>query len=59
MKRSSQSLEKLVGARWRARHKIEMDNPEHYFENPLIHKEIHGDKVYIPLNLNRVWNEIN
>ncbi len=31
---------------------------EHYFENPIIHREIHGEKVYVPLNLDRVWNRI-
>jgi hypothetical protein len=29
---------------------------EHSFTNPIIHREIHGDKVYVPLNMERVWN---
>ncbi|WP_161568367.1 hypothetical protein [Anaerobacillus alkaliphilus] len=25
------------------------------FKNPIIHKEIHGDKVYTPLDPSRLW----
>ena len=55
MKFSNQSLDKLVGTRKRARHKI---YSEQYTEEPIIHREIQGDRVYVPLNLNRVWNKI-
>jgi hypothetical protein len=59
MKNSNQSLDLLLGGRNLARHKSsENKNLEKYFENPIIHKEIQGDKVYVPLNLNRVWNAI-
>ena len=58
MKFSNLSLEKLVGASERARHKIRSDrNLEQHFETPIIHREIQGDRVYVPLNLYRVWNE--
>ena len=30
---------------------------ETYFEEPIIHKEIQGDRVYVPLDLNRAWNK--
>jgi hypothetical protein len=55
MKFSNQSLDKLVGTRKRARHKI---YSEQYTEEPIIHREIQGDRVYVPLNLNRIWNKI-
>ncbi|WP_197276423.1 hypothetical protein [Bacillus sp. JCM 19034] len=25
------------------------------FKNPILHREIHGDQVYIPLNKERFW----
>lgn len=25
------------------------------FKNPLIHRQINGDEVYIPLDTNRLW----
>jgi len=60
MKFSSQSLDKLLGATKKARHRIRTDySLEHYFEEPIIHREIQGDRIYVPLNLNRVWDEIN
>jgi hypothetical protein len=55
MKFSNQSLDKLVGTRQRARRKI---YSEQYNEEPIIHREIQGDRVYVPLNLNRIWNKI-
>jgi len=58
MKFSSQSLEKIVGVSKRARHKIRIESWEHYFEDPIIHREIQGERVYVPLNLNRLWNEV-
>jgi hypothetical protein len=55
---SNQSLDKLLGVSKRARHKTNRSlYLEKYFEEPIIHREIHGDRVYVPLNLNRVWNE--
>ncbi|MEO2075122.1 MAG: hypothetical protein ABGX20_06965 [Bacillus sp. (in: firmicutes)] len=58
MKFSNLSLEKLVGARERARRKVRSDrNLEQHFENPIIHREIQGERVYVPLNLYRAWNE--
>lgn len=59
MKFSTLSLEKIVGASQRARHKVKNDRSlEHYFEDPIIHKEIQGDRIYVPLNLDKVWNGI-
>lgn len=60
MKFSSLSLEKLLGHGQQARHKIRKDCClGQYFENPIIHREIQGERIYVPLNLNRVWDEIN
>lgn len=57
MKFSNQSLEKLLGNHQRARHKINNRlSMQKYFEEPIIHREIQGDKVYVPLNLARAWN---
>ncbi len=57
MKFSNQSLDTLLGGRNLARHKSGQERSlEKHFEHPIIHKEIQGDRVYVPLNLNRVWN---
>jgi hypothetical protein len=59
MKSSDLSLEKLQGSRKRARaKKSENHSFLQYFKNPIIHKQIHGEHVYVPLNIQRVWNEI-
>lgn len=59
MKYSTISMEKLLGVRKRARHKWSgIGSAAEHFEDPIIHKEIHGEKVYVPLNLNRLWNEV-
>ncbi len=57
MKFSNQSLDKLLGNRRQARHKSNDSLVlKNYFEDPIIHKEIQGDRVFVPLNLNRIWN---
>jgi hypothetical protein len=59
MKKSDQSVEKLKGLRKRARpKKSESHSLMHYFKKPIIHKEIHGDRVYVPLRISRIWNGI-
>jgi hypothetical protein len=59
MKMSNQSVEGLKGIRKRARHKRSESSPlMHYFKKPIIHKEIHGDRVHVPLRINRIWNGI-
>jgi hypothetical protein len=59
MKKSNQSIEKLKGIRKRARHHSrEGQSLMHYFKKPIIHKEIHGDRVYVPLRISRIWNGI-
>ncbi|WP_066309872.1 hypothetical protein [Bacillus sp. FJAT-29814] len=58
MKYSTVSLESLLGVRTRARRKVGRSGSlEDFFEDPIIHKEIHGGKVYVPLNLQRAWME--
>ncbi|MRX56609.1 hypothetical protein [Metabacillus idriensis] len=59
MKYSGENFENLFGVIKRARLKKEIENLGQYFENPIIHREIHGDKIYVPLNLDRVWNQIS
>lgn len=59
MKISNQSLDSLLGAVKTARHtKDEKRSLDSYFKNPIIHKQISGERVYVPLNINRVWNEV-
>lgn len=61
MKYFRESLDNLIGVDHRARHKHKntVDRLDQYFENPIIHREINGDKIYVPLNLDRVWNQIS
>jgi hypothetical protein len=50
MKYSRVNLGSLLGVTPRARRKRKMDpGIDHYFENPIIHRQIHGDEVYVPL----------
>jgi hypothetical protein len=59
MKMSDQSIEKLRGIRKRARHNLsESHSLMHYFRKPIVHREIHGDRVYVPLSISRIWNGI-
>jgi len=59
MKFSNQSLETLLGVHKKPRRKWkEINRLEQSFENPIIHREVNGDRVYVPLNLDRVWNGI-
>lgn len=51
-------FEHVLGTKTRAKHKESIDHLDQSFENLIIHKEIHGDKVYVPLDLNRVWDRI-
>jgi hypothetical protein len=60
MKFSKLNLADFFGGTVRARRKMRVDDRQDaYFENPIIHKQINGDKVYVPLNLGRVWNQVN
>lgn len=59
MKLSGEILENVLGVNHRARHKKEVDCLGQYFDNLIIHRQIHGDKIYAPLNLDRVWNQIS
>jgi hypothetical protein len=59
MKISNQNFDRLLGAQKRARTKTNKDlNWEHYFNEPIIHRTIHEDRVYVPLNLNRAWDKM-
>ncbi|MBI0578068.1 hypothetical protein IEC97_11925 [Neobacillus cucumis] len=59
MKFSNQSIEKLRGVHKRARHKVSGKRSlDQFFEDPIIHREIQGDRIYVPLNLNKVWNGV-
>lgn len=39
--------------------KKEIESLDKYFLNPIIHRQINGDEIYIPLNLDRIWNQIS
>ncbi len=41
-----------------ARHKTEGLSVDPCFSQLIIHKEIHGNKVFVPLDLKRVWNRL-
>ncbi len=41
-----------------ARHKTEGLSLDPCFTHLIIHKEIHGDKVYVPLDIKRIWNRL-
>jgi hypothetical protein len=43
-------LEEVLGISLRARPYRETREANEPFNNPIIHKQIHGDKVYVPLN---------
>ncbi|CAH0344136.1 hypothetical protein [Bacillus sp. CECT 9360] len=55
MKSTGYSLEQILGVNIRARHKREEEHFDRYFQNPIVHKQIKGDKIYVPIDLNRVW----
>jgi hypothetical protein len=51
-------IRNVLGTNSRARRQELVNNKlDHYFLNPLIHREIHGDKIYVPLDLDRIWNK--
>lgn len=58
MRLSGEGLHNFYGISPRARYKKEVDRLEHLFNNPIIHRQIHGDIVYVPLNIERIWNQI-
>jgi len=60
MKISKVNLADFFGGNVRARRKMRKEQShEANFENPIVHKQIHGEKVYVPLNIGRVWNQVN
>ncbi|WP_180271288.1 hypothetical protein [Fredinandcohnia onubensis] len=50
--------EMVLGQKPRARQKNFFGNLEGSFKNPIIHREIHGEKVYVPLDLSRIWDRM-
>lgn len=60
MKFSRQSLENLLGVKTVARHRTKTNQyREEQFKNPIIHQQIHGNKVYVPLKMDRTWNQVS
>jgi hypothetical protein len=52
------NINNLLGTNFRARpQELFNTSLDHYFLNPIIHKEIHGDEIYVPLDLYRIWNK--
>jgi hypothetical protein len=56
MKSSLLSLQSIIGINVRARHYTKDKDLDEYFLNPIIHRQINGDKIYVPLNLEKLWN---
>jgi hypothetical protein len=52
-------IENVLGTKPRARYKELTGCLDYSFTNPIIHREINGDKIYVPLDLNRIWNIIH
>jgi hypothetical protein len=60
MRYTSNSLGDLLGIKPRARRKTMSHHKlEECFENPIIHRQIHGEKVYVPLQISRLWNQVD
>jgi hypothetical protein len=60
MKFSKVNLADFFGGNVRARRKTRVDHCcDSNFENPIIHRQIQGEKIYVPLNLGRAWNQVN
>lgn len=56
MKASQHSLESILGVNVKARKKTEENNTDP-FSYLLLHRQIHGDKIYVPLNISKLWNQ--
>jgi hypothetical protein len=54
MKASSANFDKLLGTVYRARRQQDHSLIERSFQ-PILHRQVHGDEVYVPLNLERIW----
>jgi hypothetical protein len=48
------NLEEILGISFRARHK-EIDETKDPFIKPIIHRQVKGNVVYVPLN-RELWN---
>ncbi|WP_191991745.1 hypothetical protein [Bacillus aerolatus] len=48
-------VKKLVGINSIARHKEESHIADQFL-NPLIHRQIHGSEIYVPLDLKQFWS---
>ncbi|MDQ0860015.1 hypothetical protein [Bacillus sp. V2I10] len=57
MKTSGESLENILGVHRKARRKNQMYYLENSFKNPIVHREINGDKVYVPLDMEWIRNK--
>jgi hypothetical protein len=59
MKSTSANFDKLLGTVYRARRQQDYSLIDHSFQKPILHRQVHGDEVYVPLNLKRIWNQAN
>lgn len=48
-------VEYILGVDVRVKRKKQIDDLDKYFSNPIIHRQIHGNEVYVPLDLGRIW----
>jgi len=60
MKFSEVKIGDFFGGHVRARRKIRMYQAlDSDFQNTIIHRQIQGEKIYAPLDLDRIWNRVN
>ncbi|MEH7342777.1 hypothetical protein V7122_02635 [Bacillus sp. JJ1532] len=48
----------ISGEHPRRGYKKEMESLDRYFQDPIIHRQIHGEEIYTPLNLHKIWDRI-
>jgi len=47
----------ILGVDVRLGQKAKLEDLDQYFVNPIIHRQIQGDKIYVPLDLKRAWSK--
>jgi hypothetical protein len=53
----SKKIRGILGVDIQPRHSFGESVKDDPFSFPIIHKQINGDKVYTPLNLDRIWSK--
>ncbi len=55
MKREKDYVKSILGVDVRARSRNDVEPDFDSFSKPIIHKQINGSKVYVPLDVERLW----